>query len=106
MNSPRPGSQHAELIQRLRAKPPSYWEFGDRRTILRQCLAALVGLTAEAGGMPALSVPDIGVHGLADQLAVLIRDAHEAEVSTERVDQLVAGIAGSLGLSAAGTALR
>ncbi len=41
---------------------------------VRRALQQLADLGARAGGEPARTVPDIGLHALADQLLVLTRD--------------------------------
>lgn len=100
MSTPqRPDPHLTELIRKLRARPLSSWEYGDRGLVLRHALSELASLAASAREVSPHAVPDIGLHALADQLAVLILDAQEAGVPTDQLAQLVARISSSLGLS-------
>lgn len=87
------------MIRKLRARPLSSWEYGDRSRTLRQGMSELASLAASARGVSPHAVPNIGDHALADQFAVLIQDADDAGVPTEELAQLVARISSSLGLS-------
>ena len=64
----------------------------------RQTLALLAALAAATEGTLVRAVPDVGEHGLADQLAVLSAEARRVGVPDEQVDAALTDLSRRLGL--------
>jgi hypothetical protein len=94
----RPGPQADEFVRRVRAWPVSAWRHGDRIAATRRALDALAVLAAAARGADVPEVPPLAPHTLADQLVVLIADAHAAGVPASGVDAVLTGLRTELGL--------
>lgn len=89
----RPGPRSDDLIRRLRAWPLSSWRHGARVERTHAALQALADLT-----QPGRPVPDVGVHALPDQLAVLLREASGAGVPAGRIDEVLDALRADLRL--------
>lgn len=84
------------LIRRLRARPDSSWEHGSREDAMRDALQQLADSAARDAHDVQRIVPDIGVAALADQLAVLIRDAIGAGASNAALAEVLGPLAQTL----------
>ncbi len=100
MNEDRPEPLYPDFLRRLRNRPVSSWAVSGRVEATRAALdqLALRGFTTELPGHPVPPVPDVGVHALADQLEVLLRDAARAGVKRAELDVLIEELAGVLGV--------
>lgn len=72
---PGPQLRAEDFFRRLRAWPVSSWRHGDRVRATRAAGQALADLAADAENRRRRTVPELAEFGLADQLAVLYRDA-------------------------------
>jgi hypothetical protein len=95
MTEHRPGPPYSEFFRRLRARPLSSWQVGERVAVARAAAAALaaLGWAAEGRAGESPSVPDLGSHVLADQLQVLMDDALAAGVDPAAVHDVLATLA-------------
>ncbi len=93
-----PGPHLTDMVRRLRARPVSSWQLGDREAVTRAATQRLADLAAHASGEPRRVVPDVGVLALPDQLAVLAEDARVAGVPTDTVTGILHALAAELGL--------
>ncbi len=89
----------SRLWSRLRLWSRRSWQHGTRVADTRQTLELLAALAAATEGREMRAVPDVGEHGLADQLAVLSADARRVGVPDEQVDAAVSDLSRRLGLS-------
>ena len=93
-----PGPQTDEIIRRLRAWPVPSWQHRDRAGRTRRALQEVADLAAAHPGEHV--VPDLGVHALADQLSVLVRQATADGVDGRVLAGLLDELAVDLGLGA------
>jgi len=95
-----PGPHSAELFRRLRAWNVSSWRLRGRIDAARSALAELAALADAADGRSRPPIPDVSVHGLADQLQVLAMDAFSTGAEPAQVEAVLARLAAALGLRA------
>ena len=93
-----PGPQLEQMLRRLRARPVSSWQIGDREAAARSAVQRLADLAADASGEQRQAVPDAGVVALPDQLAVLAADARSAGVPDRAVTKILDALATDLGV--------
>jgi hypothetical protein len=88
----RPDPQLDDLVHRLRVRPLSSWQHGDRIERTRIALQQLADLAAAAQQRPSLPVPELSPMSLADQLAVLAAEAGGADEVAVILDRLAADL--------------
>ncbi|MTD12832.1 hypothetical protein GIS00_02590 [Nakamurella sp. YIM 132087] len=96
LTGPEPGG----LIRRLRARPVSAWQHGDRIPAARAALDDLAAAAAQQECRPVPAVPDLGAHALVDQLEVLFADAARSGVDPALIRRLTDALATRLGVTA------
>jgi hypothetical protein len=92
----KPGPQLTDMLRRLRARPVSSWNAGDRQAAMRAALQRLADLAADASGDARRRVPDAGFVALPDQLAVLVAEAQTSGVPAAVLDGLLTELAAAL----------
>ncbi len=93
------GPQFDGLIRRLRAWSVPGWRHGDRIGCVRAALQQLADLGSAAAGSPAVDVPALRTHALADQLVVLAREALSSGADRQAVETVISALVHDLGLA-------
>ena len=88
--------QYVDFFRRLRARSVSSFDVAGRSAAVAETLERLEAWTAAAENREARTVPYLGAHVYADQVAVLTGDALEAGVDRSLVAAELAGLAARL----------